>query len=106
MGFLQFGRADAGRVRQRVITGPDGRTYRWDHPVLELNDGSKTPIAIYTRSPRKSRLQATLEIMPEGEHMQDLIVLTWVYVEKLIRTKRTIKRAAMIAAVIGAVAGV
>lgn len=72
--------------------------------MLELNDGSKTPIAIYTRSRRKSRQQATLEIMAEGEHMQDLIVLTWVYVEKIIRTQRRIRRAALMAAVIGAAA--
>jgi hypothetical protein len=56
--------------------------------VLELNDESKTPIAIFKRGGCFSREKATLEILPEGEHMQDLIVLTWVYVEKLIRIQR------------------
>jgi len=91
-------------VRQRVRILRVTFTYikRWNHPVLELNDGSKTPIAIYTRSRRRSRRQATLEIMAEGKHMQDLIVLTWVYVEKLIRTQRKMRCAALIVAGIGA----
>ena len=73
--------------------------------MLELNDGSKTPIATYKRSRCRSREQATLDIMPEGEHMQDLIVLTWVYVEKLIRNQRRARRGAMIAAVVSGAAG-
>jgi len=85
---------------RRVITAPDGRTYRWNHPVLELNDGSKTPIAVYKRSRCRSREHATLEIMPEGEHMRDLIMITWVYVEKIIRNQRKARRVAIMAAVI------
>jgi hypothetical protein len=63
--------------------------------VLELNDGSKTPVAVYKRKRCRSREPATLEILPQGEHMLDLIVITWVYVEKIIRTQRTARRAAM-----------
>jgi len=85
---------------RRIITGLDGRTYRWNHPVLELNDGSKTPIAVYKRRRCRSREQAMLEIMPEGEHMPDLIVITWVYVEKIIRNQRRARRGAMMAAII------
>jgi len=80
---------------RRVLTGPDGRTYRWNHPVLELNDGSKTPAAIYKRSRRRKGEPATIEILPDGEHMLDLIVITWVYVERIIRKQRTMRRMAL-----------
>jgi hypothetical protein len=38
--------------------------------------------------------------MPEGEHMRDLIMITWVYVEKIIRNQRKARRVAIMAAVI------
>ena len=73
--------------------------------MLELNDGSKTPVAIYKRSRRKSREQATLEILSGGEHMLELIVITWVYVERIIRVQRRVRRAALMAAVVSGAVG-
>ncbi|KAF8162634.1 hypothetical protein B0H34DRAFT_692229 [Crassisporium funariophilum] len=80
--------------RNRVFKGPDGKEYTWHLTSrvskLFTNDTAKTPIASFHRrrlgvltDPRP----ASLEIFPAGEHMTDLIVVTFVYVEKL-RTDR------------------
>jgi hypothetical protein len=54
---------------------------------LFLNDSSKTPIAKFHRqhagSKDKEPVQASLEIFEEGLHMVDLIVVTFVYIEKM-----------------------
>ncbi|KAK0421530.1 hypothetical protein EV421DRAFT_1727059 [Armillaria borealis] len=77
--------------RNRVFKGPDGKEYKWilrASPKLVLNDGSETLIAkFHTRnyglfSPAKAR-PAYLEILPEGEHMVDVIFFTFIYVEKI-----------------------
>ncbi|KAF8547443.1 hypothetical protein OG21DRAFT_1490234 [Imleria badia] len=76
--------------RKRTFTGPDGCAYRWDMVleavVLSRDDRSRTEVARYHRGSlgivgpkRKPRL----EIDPDVEHMLDLIVLTFVYVEKI-----------------------
>lgn len=53
---------------------------------LELNDGSKTPVARSHRSDvgifKKPR-QARLEILPDFEHLADIILVTYIYVEKM-----------------------
>ena len=53
---------------------------------LELNDNSKMPVAQSHRSNRglvgKAR-QARLEIFPGFEHLMDILLITYVYVEKL-----------------------
>ena len=57
---------------------------------LVTNDGSERPVAVYRRGRigvvREAR-PPSLEILQEGEHMVDLIVVTFVYIEKL-RTDR------------------
>ncbi|KAF8552670.1 hypothetical protein OG21DRAFT_1415673 [Imleria badia] len=70
--------------RKRTFTGPDGCAYRWD--MLSRDDGSRTEVARYRKGSlgivgpkRKPRL----EIDPDMEHMLDLLVLTFVYVEKI-----------------------
>ncbi|KAI9463836.1 hypothetical protein HD554DRAFT_2026955 [Boletus coccyginus] len=89
--------------RKRTFTGPDGSPYRWDMllslsgtvvvrtptrtiAMLSRNDGSRTEVARHHRGSggivgpkRKPRLV----IDPDVEHMLDLIVLTFVYVEKV-----------------------
>ncbi|KAJ2913761.1 hypothetical protein MD484_g6646, partial [Candolleomyces efflorescens] len=75
----------------RIFTGPDGKEYTWalglNKPSLFLNDASKTPIAKFHRqhagSKDKEPVQASLEIYEEGLHMVDLIVVTFVYIEKM-----------------------
>jgi hypothetical protein len=95
---------------RRIFTAPgDGRSFKWSlgishstvsvgnaftrrvsliiaTPQLELNDGSKTPAARSHRSNRgfigKAR-QARLEIFPGFEHLVDIFLITYVYVEKL-----------------------
>ncbi|KIM79627.1 hypothetical protein PILCRDRAFT_74073, partial [Piloderma croceum F 1598] len=74
----------------RVFTAPvDGRHFKWTLGVwrstLVLNDGSKTPVAQSHRSnigiigkPR----QAGLEIYPGFEHLVDILLLTYIFVEK------------------------
>jgi len=75
----------------RVFTAPgDGRSFRWKlgsrRSTLQLNDDSKTLVARSHRSnigiftePR----QARLEIFPHFEHLADIILVTYIYVEKL-----------------------
>ena len=57
---------------------------------LVTNDGSERPVAVYRRGRigvvREAR-PPSLEVLPEGGHMVDLIVVTFVYIEKL-RTDR------------------
>ncbi|KAF9009728.1 hypothetical protein BDQ17DRAFT_1235777 [Cyathus striatus] len=73
-----------------VFTGPDGKEYYWKlgttAEVLFLNDDSKTPVAHFHHKHygifRKKR-PASLEIFPAGEHMMDLILVTFIYIEKL-----------------------
>ncbi len=99
-------------VRHRVFKGPDGKGYKWIlgasvskvsgyyhvifHTDIEiklvLNDGSETLIAkfhirnygVFNRA--KAR-PAYLEILPEGEHMVDVIFFTFVYIEKIRKEK-------------------
>ncbi|KAH7921065.1 hypothetical protein BV22DRAFT_1049898 [Leucogyrophana mollusca] len=76
--------------RKRTFTGPDGRSYRWELGskvvVLYLNSTFKTEVA---RLHRRSlgiigrKKSPYLEVSPQVEHMLDLIILTFIYVEKL-----------------------
>lgn len=77
-------------IRGRFFTGPDGIEYRWrlgvHVPELFLNDGIDTPVACYHRSSLgilSPAHAAYLEIFPVGEHMVDLIVVTFIYMERL-----------------------
>ncbi|KAJ8474957.1 hypothetical protein ONZ45_g3782 [Pleurotus djamor] len=78
------------RGKDRVFTGSDGQEYRWrihaSHAELTRQDRTRTPIARY--EPEEVQIigkskKATLEIYPEGEHMVDTIIVSFVYIEKL-----------------------
>ncbi|KAF8552771.1 hypothetical protein OG21DRAFT_1511100 [Imleria badia] len=76
--------------RKRTFTGPDGRPYRWDMlfdvVVMSRDDESTTEVARYHRGSLGiigSKKKPCLEVDPEVVHMLDLIILTFVYVEKL-----------------------
>ncbi|KIM79630.1 hypothetical protein PILCRDRAFT_550834 [Piloderma croceum F 1598] len=74
----------------RVFTAPgDGRSFKWHlgvhHSTLALNDDSKTPVV--GRHGGNSRLigqarLARLEIFPGFEHLVDIFLITYIYVEK------------------------
>ena len=106
--------------RKRTFTGPDGRRYRWDMHQrvvvvgvnvwfrlgcvisfvvwqLSVDDASRTEIARYHRATLGiigKRRSACLDIVPQAEHMLDLIILTFIYVEKLRMDKETRQRRA------------
>ncbi|KAF9233679.1 hypothetical protein BU15DRAFT_66387 [Melanogaster broomeanus] len=82
------------RGRKRTFTGPDGLPYRWDMlskvVVLSRNDGSRTEVARYHRGSLGLigiKKKPHLDVDPDVMHMLDLIVLTFVYVEKLRKDK-------------------
>ncbi|KIJ92579.1 hypothetical protein K443DRAFT_685168 [Laccaria amethystina LaAM-08-1] len=76
----------------RVFTAPDGKEYTWKLGIRvpELVTKEERPVAVCRRGRigvvREAR-PPSLEILPDGEHMIDLIVVTFVYTEKL-RTDR------------------
>ncbi|KDQ59873.1 hypothetical protein JAAARDRAFT_56805 [Jaapia argillacea MUCL 33604] len=75
----------------RKFQAPDGREFKWIATGLRsmklvLNDGTKTLVAKMTdgwlfTSNRKSRI----EIFPAGQSIIDLIIITYVYVNKIRR---------------------
>ncbi|KAI5991707.1 hypothetical protein F5J12DRAFT_467102 [Pisolithus orientalis] len=80
--------------RKRTFKGPDDRRYRWDMHrrivVLSLDGPSRREVARYRRSTFGSfnilgveSTKACLEISQEVEHMLDLVILTFIYMEKL-----------------------
>ncbi|KAN0087840.1 hypothetical protein V8E55_006461 [Tylopilus felleus] len=76
--------------RKRTFTGPDGRSYRWgmhrDTVVLSHNDETRTELARYHRATLGiigPKQRPYLDITPEVVHMLDMIVVTFVYIEKL-----------------------
>ncbi|KAI9567866.1 hypothetical protein HD554DRAFT_2104178 [Boletus coccyginus] len=85
---------------KRTFTGPDGHHYRWDmhtrDVTLSLDDASQTEIARYHRATLGiigKRRSAYLEIAPQAEHMLDLVILTFIYVEKLRMDKEKRRKA-------------
>ncbi|KDQ49654.1 hypothetical protein JAAARDRAFT_42673 [Jaapia argillacea MUCL 33604] len=75
----------------RIWLGPDGQEYMWNvdnsPTTLILNDGSGTVVACFTRGSlrlpwMKQKRPACLQIRPNGFHMVDLILLTFVYAEQ------------------------
>ncbi|KAF7980163.1 hypothetical protein HWV62_39627 [Athelia sp. TMB] len=81
--------------RPRTFRGPDDVCYKWSFgalevPVLTREDDATKVIARFRRQQFGiigKASKASLEISPAGEHMRDLIVITFVYVE-LLRRKR------------------
>lgn len=72
-----------------MVWGPDGTRYRWSGAHLETTDEARTPIAVYHR-PRDGEA-AALEIMPAGKYMVDIILISWVYGETLVRKLHVMK---------------
>ncbi|KDQ54056.1 hypothetical protein JAAARDRAFT_196820 [Jaapia argillacea MUCL 33604] len=81
--------------RDRKFTAPDGLEYRWvmrNHSMkLVLDDTSDTIVVKFHEgspgylSPKR---RSYLEIFPNGQHMIDIIVATFVYAEWKRRARR------------------
>ncbi|KAJ2934614.1 hypothetical protein H1R20_g2496, partial [Candolleomyces eurysporus] len=75
--------------RDRIWTGPDGREYRWkmgdDYCTMYLNDEAKTVVAKHhPEQTGDDPKPGSLEIIgPTTEELIDLIVITFVHMEKL-----------------------
>ncbi|KAJ7119099.1 hypothetical protein C8R44DRAFT_790012 [Mycena epipterygia] len=76
--------------RHHVFTASDGKEYKWIISTytteLKSNDAAETPVAHYR--PKKFGLlsktrKASLEVLPEFEHLMDDILVTFVYIEGL-----------------------
>jgi len=82
------------RGKDRVFSGPDGQDYRWrmssSNAELTQQHPERSPMARYEPEQLsvlgKTR-KATLEIYPEGEHMVDAIVVSFVYIEKIRKAR-------------------
>lgn len=78
-----------GKVKgSYMFTGPDGVQYRWasgisgEHPPRLVTTDEKTVIAEFHQPNYVTKRQKPrLQVHPEGMHMLDHIVLTFVYVE-------------------------
>ncbi|KAG6372793.1 hypothetical protein JVT61DRAFT_7195 [Boletus reticuloceps] len=81
--------AQRAPLSKRTFKGPDGRPYRWDlqfRVVLFRDGGAETEVARYHRgSPGiiEPKKQPFLDVDSGVTDMLDLIILTFVYVEKL-----------------------
>ncbi|KAG2146829.1 hypothetical protein DEU56DRAFT_157553 [Suillus clintonianus] len=75
--------------RRRVFQGPDGLSYKWKigpgECVLMLGGTEVARHHPLKFSFKKTGHEAYLEVFPPVEHMVDLVVLTFIYVEKLRR---------------------
>ncbi|KAJ7585092.1 hypothetical protein C8J56DRAFT_142217 [Mycena floridula] len=93
--FFTKGTHSSWGLKDRVFCAPDGQKYRWvlgPHvPSLFRDDG--TPIAKYHR-PKPTLFgkhktdKVRLEIFAEGKDMADLIIVTFVCIEKIRRQIR------------------
>ncbi|KAH7921062.1 hypothetical protein BV22DRAFT_756907 [Leucogyrophana mollusca] len=91
--------------RRRTFTGPDGKSYKWvlnfTSVSLELADGSQKNLASFQRAGAFGQKSgAVLEVSPLVAHMLDLVIITFIYVEKLRRDKETATRNAAISAAV------
>ncbi|KAF8652777.1 hypothetical protein AX16_004169 [Volvariella volvacea WC 439] len=75
--------------RDRIFNGPDGREYKWllAPRKLVVNDSTQAVVAKFHEKLfnfiNHSRETTYLEITPLGEHMVDIILVTFLYIEKL-----------------------
>ncbi|KAJ7684350.1 hypothetical protein DFH06DRAFT_4880 [Mycena polygramma] len=85
--------------RHRVFMAQDGREFKWILGAytsqLQLNDATETLVARYR--PKKHGVfskprKASLEICPPFENMVDEIMVTFVYIEHLRKTKERAAR--------------
>ncbi|KDQ60509.1 hypothetical protein JAAARDRAFT_126342 [Jaapia argillacea MUCL 33604] len=76
--------------QNRKSIAPDGKQYKWvlqmrGQKVLITNDFNETFIASFKEANfgiRKPKHAGCLQIFPSGQHMMDLIVVTFVYLEE------------------------
>ncbi|KAF8888292.1 hypothetical protein BD779DRAFT_1408570, partial [Infundibulicybe gibba] len=71
-----------------VFTAPDGKEYKWkinaNSTSLVTNDSTKAHVAKYL--PKNyifNRRPGSLEISPAGEHIMDMILVTFIYMEMI-----------------------
>ncbi|KAF4607624.1 hypothetical protein EYR38_001696 [Pleurotus pulmonarius] len=80
----------------RIFLAPDGNEYKWKFGTWDLslykNDGSRQLVAEYHRSWLGMFGDSWLEIYPSGAHMTDIIVITFVYAEKIWRDRKRARR--------------
>ncbi|KAF9528075.1 hypothetical protein CPB83DRAFT_894783 [Crepidotus variabilis] len=95
---------------ERLYTGPDGIEYSWKMTPdnCELIQ-RQTKMPIVTFHPKEEHLFSTkkirpafLEVLPQGQHMLDDIIITFVYMERIRSEKTT---TAAVADTVGAIAG-
>jgi len=85
----------------KIFRAADGRDYRWkitgDHPLLVMEGDSDTPIVTFHKAKggffSTPRL-AFLEITPQGVHILDDIVTTFVWFEHKRREAKSAAEAA------------
>ncbi|KAG5637027.1 hypothetical protein H0H81_006062 [Sphagnurus paluster] len=78
------------RGSDRLFAAPDGCKYRWcldtAAPELRAHDEKQTLVARFHPGGNNCFFSAKspfLEILPAGEHIADLILVSFVYIEKL-----------------------
>ncbi|KAJ7207876.1 hypothetical protein GGX14DRAFT_114283 [Mycena pura] len=83
-----------GWRREYIFTAQDDKEYRWsmrpNTSRLKVNDTAATLVAEYrARSVglRTPKSEAVLEIFPDFEHLADDIMMTFIRVEKLMRSQ-------------------
>ncbi|KAJ7641726.1 hypothetical protein FB45DRAFT_825990 [Roridomyces roridus] len=79
----------------RIFTAQDGKEYKWvgsyQYSRLKLNDGSDTLVAEYgckSVGLLSKKRDPYLEIFPPYEHMVDEIMVTFIFVERLRRSRQ------------------
>ncbi|KAF8888288.1 hypothetical protein BD779DRAFT_463813 [Infundibulicybe gibba] len=90
-------------ARNRVFTAPDGKEYKWkigtSSTSLVANDSTGARVAKYR--PKNyiiNRRPASLEISPAGEHIMDMILVTFIYMEMIRKDEEKTTTAAGVAA--------
>ncbi|KAJ7748796.1 hypothetical protein DFH07DRAFT_961997 [Mycena maculata] len=80
---------------QRIFTAQDGKEYKWygsrNTTKLKVNDGSDTLVAEYLVESvglLSKKREPCLEIFPPFEHMVDEIMITFIFVERLRKSRR------------------
>ncbi|KAL4080488.1 hypothetical protein J3A83DRAFT_13079 [Scleroderma citrinum] len=76
---------------KRTFTGPDGRSYKWDmdFSIVRLSRNDDQTEQELARSHRRhyglvgSKRDPYLEVHPDLGHMLDMVILTFIYVDKL-----------------------
>ncbi|KAF8888285.1 hypothetical protein BD779DRAFT_463718 [Infundibulicybe gibba] len=95
-------------ARDRVFTAPDGKEYKWkigtSSTSLVVNDSTGTRVAKYrSKNYIINRRPASLEISPAGEHIMDMILVTFIYMEMIRKNEE--KKSSAAGAAAGAATG-